>query len=307
MGILSLQRVSSGAVSTAPGEVRMLTTDSLATVTTAGYINQNWAAEGIGPTDIFKIIYSFANGSGTYEEFTVSVNSSGVITLNQWTNPGDVLLPVVSHNVAQFNGTAGQINDSNVAISSLVLNSSAAGQSIAVSTSSATPGTIRSVTGAMTETTTTMTSGNLVGVRGSVSYVGASGGFLYGTQGKLIPTGTLSGSSWNAGVFGQFDLSASTINAGQIAAIWGDMGASGGTFTDVTGARMFAGTNTISTLTLNSMIYLYGKATNLFELSGSSSTYITSGGGGSIGGTIKKIALTIDGATYYLVAGTTIT
>ena len=40
-----------------------------------------------------------------------------------------------------------------------------------------------------------MTSGNVVGVRGEVDYVGASGGFLYGVQGKLIPTGTISGSS----------------------------------------------------------------------------------------------------------------
>ena len=171
------------------------------------------------------------------------------------------------------------------------------------STSSATPGTIRDIYGKTTGTATTMTSGNLVGVRGEVDLVGASGGFIYGVQGKVIPTGTLSGSVWAPAVFGQYDLSAATLNAGQIAPIWADMGASGGTFTDVTGARMFAGTNTIASLTLNSMIYLYGKATSLLELSGSSATYITAGAA-TPSGTLKKLAITIDGVVYYILAAT---
>ena len=170
-----------------------------------------------------------------------------------------------------------------------------------VTTSSATPGTVRALTGKVVETATTMTSGNIVGVRGEADLVSASGGFVYGVQGKVIPTGTLSGSVWAPAVFGQYDLSHATLNAGQIAAIWGDMGATGGTFTDVTGARMFAGTNTIASLTLNSMIYLYGKATNLFELSGSSSTYI-SAGAATPSGDLKKIAITIDGVTHYILA-----
>jgi len=192
-------------------------------------------------------------------------------------------------------------------ISNLVLNSTLATPStITDSTSSATPGTVRAFYSKITGSATTMTSGNLVGVRGEVTLVGASGGFLYGVQGKIIPTGTLSGSSWTAPVFAQFDISAATINAGQTAPVWADYGATGGTLTNVTGMRMFAGTNTIASLTLNSMIYLYGKATNLFELSGSASTYITTAAGTTIGGTLQKIAFTIDGVTYYLLAGTTI-
>lgn len=175
-----------------------------------------------------------------------------------------------------------------------------------LTTSSATPGTLRTIDSVLQETATTMTSGNLVGVRGEVDLVGASGGFLYGLQGKIIPSGTLSGSVWAAPVFGQFDLTNATINAGQTAPVWADYGANGGTFTNVTGMRMFSGTNTISTLTLNAMIYLYGKATNLFELSGSSSTYIAAGGSGALSGTIKKIAFTIDGVTYYLPCATVV-
>ena len=53
-------------------------------------------------------------------------------------------------------------------------------------TASATPGTIRALIGSMTGSNAVMTSGNLVGARGVVTAVGASGGFLYGTQGKVI-------------------------------------------------------------------------------------------------------------------------
>lgn len=173
---------------------------------------------------------------------------------------------------------------------------------VPITTASATPGTLRALTGSVTDTATTITSGNLVGVRGVVNYVGASGGFMYGTQGKLIPTGTLSGSSWNAGVFGQLDISQATINSGQTAPIWADMGATSGTITSATGMRMFAGTNTTAA-TLFAMDYRYGKATNLLELDGSSSTYI-SAGGATASGTIKKIAISIDGVTYYLQAAT---
>ena len=56
---------------------------------------------------------------------------------------------------------------------------------------SATPGTYRQIRGEVT-TFSTMTSGNLVGVRGAVTMATGStvsGGYLYGTQGKAI-TGT---------------------------------------------------------------------------------------------------------------------
>jgi hypothetical protein len=150
-------------------------------------------------------------------------------------------------------------------------------------TASATPGTIRALIGSMTNSNTTMTSGNIVGCRGVVNYVGASGGFLYGCQGKLIPSGILSGSSWNAAIFGQLDVSAATINAGQVSAVWADWGATGATATDLTGARLYAGTNTTANI-LNAQIYLYGPATNLFELDDNSGAY---------------------GATYFVAAGTT--
>lgn len=215
------------------------------------------------------------------------------------------IFPIVQAGV-NYKETGTQLQTLLTTSGSFVLPSSTAGQTISVTSSSATPGTIRSVRGLTTDSNSLVTSGNLVGVRGEVDMIGASGGFFYGMQGKVIPTGSLSGSSWTAGVFGQFDLSAATINAGQTAPVWADYGATGGTFTDKTGMRMFSGTNTIASLTLHAMDYRYGKSSNLFELAGDAGTYISSGGAGTPSGTIKKIAITIDGVQYYLLAATTI-
>lgn len=178
------------------------------------------------------------------------------------------------------------------------------------STASATPGTIRALIGSMTGSNAVMTSGNLVGARGAATVVGASGGFIYGVQGKVISTGTLSGSSWTAGVFGQLDISAATINAGQVAAIWGDYGTSSGTLTNQTGLYGIAMTNTTAAV-LQGQLYLYGGAQNLMLLNTNSGlsgvTYFKNAGtsAGSWGNaafpTVSKVLkLNIDGTDYYL-------
>jgi hypothetical protein len=182
--------------------------------------------------------------------------------------------------------------------------------SVADTTASAGPGTIRALVGSMTGTATTMTSGNLVGVRGVVNYVGASAGFLYGVQGKAIPSGTVSGSSWNAGVFGQLDISAATINAGQMAPIWGDYGSASHTLTDQTGLYGIAMTNTTAAV-LAGQLYLYGGAQNLMLLQTNAGlsgvTYFKNAGttAGSWGNATpptpsKVLKISVDGVAYYL-------
>jgi hypothetical protein len=92
----------------------MITTDNLATITTAGYLNnQNNLGNPILPTDVFEVLYSFnkATQSGTFGIFQLTYSSSTGYTLVLWGNPGDVLLPVVSGDFAVFNGTTGQIKD----------------------------------------------------------------------------------------------------------------------------------------------------------------------------------------------------
>ena len=167
-----------------------------------------------------------------------------------------------------------------------------------VTSTSATPSNIRSIIGAVADSTT-ITSGLLTGVRGIATIVSASGGFVYGTQGKLVVSGTLSGSVWATGLFGQLDVSAATHDAGQVAAIWGDWGTTSGTETNMTGARGIAMTNTTDAV-LNAQAYFYGSATNLLELAGPGGTmaFVTGSAGGgadvfltiSINGVPAKIA-----------------
>lgn len=98
--------------------VRIISSDNLATVTAAGYLNpQTLQGFTINNTDEISMWYgavisptSGITSAGTFGIFTPSI-SNGVITLNQWANPGDVLLPVVSGDFANFNGTTGQIKD----------------------------------------------------------------------------------------------------------------------------------------------------------------------------------------------------
>lgn len=113
MSIVSIYTDTAGQIGVNPRRVKIVCTDSLATVTTAGYLNST-SLEGyvIYGTDVIDMVYlySAATDSGTYEVFTPSI-SNGIITLVAWANPGDVLLPVVSNDFANFNGTTGQIKD----------------------------------------------------------------------------------------------------------------------------------------------------------------------------------------------------
>ena len=124
MGVLQIQQVEVGEVGTLPVSVKMTTTDTLAKVTTAGYLNnQPLLGVSLSAADILAVFYNAVVSniggiqSASFGIFTVSV-SSGVITLTEWVNPSNVLLPVVSGDFAVFNGTSGQIKDSGSAPSS---------------------------------------------------------------------------------------------------------------------------------------------------------------------------------------------
>ena len=256
-----------------PNIVRILSTDTMATIAASNYIlNQKANIEALNLGD-FQWLASdviLVSGADGWNFFTISTDYNSLVAF-------------------AFTGAPLIVSDT---------------------TSSATPGTIRAVLGKMTNTATVMTSGNLVGVRGEVDYVGASGGFVYGTQGKIIPTGTISGSSWNAGVFGQLDIHAATINAGQMATLWGDYGTTSGTLTDQTGLYGIAMTNTTAAV-LEGQVYLYGGAQNLLLLNtnaGLSGTtyYLAAGtGSGSAGNSThcaaqQVLKISVNGATCYI-------
>jgi hypothetical protein len=133
-------------------------------------------------------------------------------------------------------------------------------------TTSATPGTVRAITGAYTTyAAAPTTSGNVVGTRGSVTLGNNATGtaFLYGAQGKLIGgANTINiGSSYAVGVFGQLDLTGTTVTAGYVAGVASDIfGVGAGTVA----ADLFYGQHAGGG-TINSMFRAYGKATSVFE------------------------------------------
>lgn len=86
MSLLSLVRVSVGEVGIKPGTLKMVSTDSLATITTAGYLNGIGGQIGsldIAPSDVIECLYNYNTNtdSGTFVFLAVSI-SNGVITLS---------------------------------------------------------------------------------------------------------------------------------------------------------------------------------------------------------------------------------
>lgn len=112
--LISVKPLGNYETSQRPRNIKMITSDNLATITAADYINANDVQNlgGLFGTDVWEVIYSYdiSTDSGTLGYFTTTI-SAGIVTLNIWENPGNVLLPVVDGNFANFNGTSGQIED----------------------------------------------------------------------------------------------------------------------------------------------------------------------------------------------------
>lgn len=127
MSIIFFSVGEAAQVGEAPRRNKLISTDTLAVITTAGYLNNsNTSGKQIAPTDVFDVIYNYAPasgfasasafGTGTFAQM-IPVFTQGVITLQLVVNLGNVLLPVVNGHVAVFNGTSGQIEDSGAALS----------------------------------------------------------------------------------------------------------------------------------------------------------------------------------------------
>ena len=116
MGIKSFNAGFAGQVDVNPRRLQMVTTDNLATITAAGYLkNERLSPMVVKPTDILDVIYDYSEStnSGTYDVFLPSF-SGNVITLAADVSAGNVLLPVVSGNLAVYSGTSGLIADQQV-------------------------------------------------------------------------------------------------------------------------------------------------------------------------------------------------
>lgn len=114
MGIVSVTTDVTGQIGVNPRRVKVVTTDNLATVTTAAYFNSiTLQGQTLYPTDFIDIVYSYnpQTNSGTDSVLNLTF-ANGIITAVQSVDAGNVLLPVVSGNFAVFSGTTGQIKDS---------------------------------------------------------------------------------------------------------------------------------------------------------------------------------------------------
>ena len=106
MAITSITTNFAGQEGVSPQIVRIVCTDSYATITTAGYLDAvSKAGFAISAQDIILIKYSTATGF-----FTVSI-SNGIITLAPMVSAGEVVLPVAVGHIAAFTDTAGAIGD----------------------------------------------------------------------------------------------------------------------------------------------------------------------------------------------------
>lgn len=168
--------------------------------------------------------------------------------------------------------------------------------------SSAALGTVRGIHGQVTTSGTDIASGNTVGVRGLNTLSGtitAGGAFLYGCQGKLVVTGTMNHADARlCAALAQLDISAATLSAGQLSALWVDAGttatgAGGGQF------NLVRITNTTAAVP-NAMIYAYGKADYFAELAANGGTWTSTTG--TAGSTASKgwLKVYVEGAVRYI-------
>jgi len=234
MGIKSITTNVAGQIGDEPRRVMILTTDNLAAVTTAGYLNRkNLLGYTIYPTDIIDMWYSYASPAspGTFSMFTASVSNSGIITLTLWENPGNVALPVTGGDFANFDGTTGQIQDlgyfpSNAAKTVVVMaNAAVTANALAVFADIA--GTIKNAsTTATIGFGITAATGSFTATAGNLIAGNAAGGNNALMQ--LFPTTATTGSlRWIAAANGgNFNVDFTNASFGQATVFtWADPGA----------------------------------------------------------------------------------
>lgn len=225
----------------------------------------------------------YVNNSGVEKNGIMQVTGSWQYGLNLNTGVFSVADIQLGKGAKIFNSASGTVAISDQWVDTLTA-------------TSATPGTVRAITGAMT-TFTSMTSGNLVGVRGSITQGGnIAGGYLYGAQGKAI-TGayTFSGTAL-AGLYGQIDVTGGTISAGHVAAVQANVyGANSGSIPMTIIYAEHAGGGVI-----DSLIEVFGKSDYVFRISSNTHTNVSTTG--TAGSTTSKgwIKVIVDGAVRYI-------
>lgn len=92
---------------------RLVVTDNLATLTTAGYLNTNLnEANALSPSDLLLILYNYdqVTDSGDIDFFTVQINN-GIVTLTEDVSTGNVVLPTTANHIATYVNADGKIGE----------------------------------------------------------------------------------------------------------------------------------------------------------------------------------------------------
>jgi hypothetical protein len=203
-----------------------------------------------------------------------------------------------------------QLNLMVAAVNGLQGNGTATKVTGSYTSTSATPGTNRAILGQNTVGAgLTMTSGNLVGVRGNVTVPSGTTvngtSYLYGAQGKFTGGGTVVSPANITGLLGQLDVSTGTYTSGVVSAGWFDMGATASASAISTGlgtAQILRLTNTTAAV-IPQAIYIEALSTNMLEVH-------STGAGeawhpvactpGAVTGATGGLRITIDGVTKWI-------
>lgn len=128
MSLISLVRVSVGEVGVKPGTIKMLTTDNLATITAAGYLNgvgNQLQTLDIAPSDVIECLYSYnvLTDSGSFTFLAVSI-TNGLITLsanngNEALTNGHIFVGNAA-NIATDVAMTGDISITNAGVTAIV-------------------------------------------------------------------------------------------------------------------------------------------------------------------------------------------
>lgn len=113
-GIIQLPTQLAGTPGITPNFRYMVSADNLSTVSAAGYLNAaNLQGIPLSGGDIIQMMYNWntATNTGTFETFSVSISSTGVITLVPAAGSGSVVLPTTANHIATYTNTSGQLSE----------------------------------------------------------------------------------------------------------------------------------------------------------------------------------------------------
>jgi hypothetical protein len=324
-----------------PNIVKITTSDSYDTITTAGWlVPANIAPIYVNPLDILFVDYNYNVTTSPPANFGIfqPVYNNGVITLVPTSGTGSVNLPVVSGHFANFQGTSGTIGDNgfvptNASLTKVVMAAAGTYTSGNILVSNDANGSLRpgvgvqatqinSPTGPTIGTTIAFTAGNTFGspvitsgigygMRGEVSASGMGGTnvattVLSGVNGYGSFSGVSTGYGEYSSVKGELSIGTLAIASTDIVSPFiSDLGEPSdnpsGSLINMTN---YVGINRTSAVA-GSYMNFFGAATNLMILNQNGTPgYLTSAGSATPSGTARQMKIEADGTAFYVLGYT---